>query len=112
MKFLLANYLYLINIPFLHELDVITTLKSSLAEALEYYPPVAGTVRVNEEGEGYIAVDGTGADFQVSFSVFVLFCFFSFFYPIVAGCKGKKGWAVDRIGADFQVSFSWEGLFS
>ena len=38
---------------------VIDRLKSSLAEALELYPPVAGTVRQNEKGELYIA---TGAE--------------------------------------------------
>ncbi|KAG0164345.1 hypothetical protein DFQ28_010436 [Apophysomyces sp. BC1034] len=37
--------------------DVIDKLKSSLAEALELYPPVAGTVPVNEKGESYIAMD-------------------------------------------------------
>ncbi|KAI7817751.1 transferase [Gamsiella multidivaricata] len=37
--------------------DVIHKLKSSLAEALELYPPVAGTVQANEEGEPYIAMD-------------------------------------------------------
>ncbi|UJR34450.1 hypothetical protein I4U23_021857 [Adineta vaga] len=37
--------------------DVIDKLKSSLAEALELYPPVAGTVRVNEKNEVYIAMD-------------------------------------------------------
>ncbi|CAF2238898.1 unnamed protein product [Rotaria magnacalcarata] len=34
--------------------DMIDKLKSSLAEALELYPPVAGTVRANENGERYI----------------------------------------------------------
>ena len=37
--------------------DVIDKLKSSLAEALELYPPVAGTVRPNEKGELYIDMD-------------------------------------------------------
>jgi hypothetical protein len=37
--------------------DVIDKLKSSLAEALELYPPVAGTVRANEKGELYIDMD-------------------------------------------------------
>jgi hypothetical protein len=37
--------------------DVINKLKSSLAEALELYPPVVGTVQVNEKGEHYIAMD-------------------------------------------------------
>ncbi len=37
--------------------DVIDKLKSSLAEALELYPPVAGTVQTNENGELCIAMD-------------------------------------------------------
>ncbi|CAF4198918.1 unnamed protein product [Adineta steineri] len=37
--------------------DLINKLKSSLAEALELYPPVAGTLQTNEEGEIYIAMD-------------------------------------------------------
>ncbi|KAG0247112.1 hypothetical protein BG011_001998 [Mortierella polycephala] len=37
--------------------DVIDKLKSSLAEALELYPPVAGTVQTNEKGDVYIAMD-------------------------------------------------------
>ncbi|CAF1392547.1 unnamed protein product [Adineta steineri] len=37
--------------------DLINKLKSSLAEALELYPPVAGTVEVNEKGEFYIAMN-------------------------------------------------------
>ncbi|KAI8582137.1 hypothetical protein K450DRAFT_171309 [Umbelopsis ramanniana AG] len=37
--------------------DVINNLKSSLAEALELYPPVTGTVIDNEKGETCIAVD-------------------------------------------------------
>jgi hypothetical protein len=37
--------------------DIIDKLKSSLAEALELYPPVAGTVRANENGELYIDMD-------------------------------------------------------
>ncbi|CAF0728708.1 unnamed protein product [Adineta steineri] len=37
--------------------DLIDKLKSSLAEALELYPPVAGTLQTNEEGEIYIAMD-------------------------------------------------------
>lgn len=46
--------------------DIITTLTSSLAEALEYYPPVAGTVRMNEkEGKPYISLDGEGALFII-----------------------------------------------
>jgi hypothetical protein len=45
--------------------DVVNILKSSLAEALELYPPVAGTIRVDERGEPFIALDGAGAPFQV-----------------------------------------------
>ncbi|KAF9167083.1 hypothetical protein BGX21_001727 [Mortierella sp. AD011] len=41
--------------------DVIDKLKSSLAEALELYPPVAGTVEANENGDVYIAVDTKNA---------------------------------------------------
>ncbi|KNC96614.1 hypothetical protein, variant [Spizellomyces punctatus DAOM BR117] len=37
--------------------DLIDKLKSSLAQALELYPPVAGTVRANEKGVAYIAMD-------------------------------------------------------
>ncbi|KAF9350229.1 hypothetical protein BGX26_011557 [Mortierella sp. AD094] len=37
--------------------EVIDKLKSSLAEALELYPPVAGTVLANEKGDVYIAMD-------------------------------------------------------
>lgn len=37
--------------------DVIDKLKSSLAEALELYPPIAGTVQASEKGELYIAMD-------------------------------------------------------
>ena len=37
--------------------DVIDKLKSSLAEALELYPPIAGTVEANEKGDVYIAMD-------------------------------------------------------
>ncbi|KAI8599337.1 transferase [Dissophora ornata] len=37
--------------------DVIDKLKSSLAEALELYPPVAGTVQANEARELCIAMD-------------------------------------------------------
>jgi hypothetical protein len=36
--------------------DAIDKLKSSLAEALELYPPVAGTVRANANGEVHIAM--------------------------------------------------------
>jgi hypothetical protein len=38
-------------------MDIIDKLKSSLGEALELYSPVTGTVRVNEKGEVYIAMD-------------------------------------------------------
>jgi hypothetical protein len=47
---------------------VIDKLKSSLAEALELYPPVAGTVIAKENGEVYIAMDAEnilGAPFLV-----------------------------------------------
>ncbi|KAI9289121.1 transferase [Umbelopsis sp. AD052] len=37
--------------------DIINNLKASLAEALELYPPVTGTVIDNEKGETCIAVD-------------------------------------------------------
>jgi hypothetical protein len=37
--------------------DLINKLKSSLAEALELYPPVTGTVRAQENGEVHIAMD-------------------------------------------------------
>lgn len=37
--------------------DIVNNLKSSLAEALELYPPVAGTVLANESGELCVAVD-------------------------------------------------------
>ena len=37
--------------------DLIDKSRSSLAEALELYPPVAGTVLANEKGELYIAMD-------------------------------------------------------
>ncbi|CAF1541090.1 unnamed protein product [Adineta ricciae] len=37
--------------------NVIDKLKSSLADALELYPPVAGTVRTDENDEVYIALD-------------------------------------------------------
>ncbi|KAG0263585.1 hypothetical protein BGZ95_003770, partial [Linnemannia exigua] len=40
--------------------DVIDQLKSSLAEALELYPPVAGTVQFNDKGEIYIVMDKEG----------------------------------------------------
>lgn len=37
--------------------DVVEQLKSSLAEALELYPPVAGMVQINDKGEVFIAMD-------------------------------------------------------
>lgn len=37
--------------------NIIDKLKSSLAEALELYPPVTGIVRANEQGELYIDLD-------------------------------------------------------
>lgn len=37
--------------------DVIDKLKSSLAEALELYPPAAGIVQTNEDGELHITLD-------------------------------------------------------
>jgi Transferase family len=37
--------------------DVVDNLKSALAESLELYPPVAGTVIANEKGEACIAMD-------------------------------------------------------
>jgi hypothetical protein len=37
--------------------STIDKLKSSLAEALELYAPIAGTVRSNDKGEVYIATD-------------------------------------------------------
>jgi len=37
--------------------DLINKLRSSLAEALELYPPVAGTLRAQENGEMHIAMD-------------------------------------------------------
>ncbi|KAF9119893.1 hypothetical protein BGW39_011841 [Mortierella sp. 14UC] len=40
--------------------NVIEQLKSSLAEALELYPPVAGTVQFNDKGEFFIAMDKEG----------------------------------------------------
>ncbi|KAK3843280.1 MAG: transferase [Linnemannia gamsii] len=45
------------SIPFT---DVVHQLKASLAEALELYPPVAGSVQYNERGEVYIALDKEG----------------------------------------------------
>ncbi|KAG0288049.1 hypothetical protein BGZ96_008105 [Linnemannia gamsii] len=40
--------------------DVVAQLKASLAEALELYPPVAGTVQNNDKGDIYIAMDKEG----------------------------------------------------
>ncbi|KAF9549411.1 hypothetical protein EC957_003800 [Mortierella hygrophila] len=40
--------------------DVVEQLKVSLAEALELYPPVAGTVLSNDKGEIFIATDKDG----------------------------------------------------
>ena len=37
--------------------EVVEKLKSSLAEALELYSPLTGTIKVNEKGEIYIAMD-------------------------------------------------------
>ncbi|KAI8147292.1 hypothetical protein BJV82DRAFT_507981 [Fennellomyces sp. T-0311] len=37
--------------------DVVDKLKSSLAEALELYPPVNGTVQVDKNGNPHIAID-------------------------------------------------------
>ncbi|CAF2841329.1 unnamed protein product [Rotaria sp. Silwood2] len=59
---LLSDPIHIRNHRFFHRptsttTDVIDKLKSSLAEALELYPPVAGTVRANEKGELYIAMD-------------------------------------------------------
>ncbi|KAG2194868.1 hypothetical protein INT47_002662 [Mucor saturninus] len=38
-------------------------LKSSLSEALELYPPVAGTVKTKENGEVYISTEAIGTPF-------------------------------------------------
>lgn len=40
--------------------DVVAQLMASLAEALELYPPVAGTVQFNDKGEIYILMDKEG----------------------------------------------------
>lgn len=49
--------------------EKIEVLKSSLAEALELYPPVAGTIRCDDHGvnsrQPYVALDGEGASFMV-----------------------------------------------
>ncbi|KAF9965920.1 hypothetical protein BGZ70_003798 [Mortierella alpina] len=50
---------------------VIDTLKTALAEALELCPPVAGTVRTNDQGQPCIAMDAEniqGTPFQVCIS--------------------------------------------
>ncbi|ORX78466.1 hypothetical protein K493DRAFT_362931 [Basidiobolus meristosporus CBS 931.73] len=61
----ISNHRFFHRPEHLKEQDVVDTLKSSLAEALELYPPVAGTVRANEKGELYVALDAEGAAFQV-----------------------------------------------
>ncbi|KAK9764645.1 hypothetical protein K7432_007687 [Basidiobolus ranarum] len=61
----ISNHRFFHRPEHLTEQDVVDTLKSSLAEALELYPPVAGTIRANEKGEPYIALDGEGAIFEV-----------------------------------------------
>jgi hypothetical protein len=37
-----------------HISEIVEKLKSALAEALEFYPPVAGTVLINDNGDIYI----------------------------------------------------------
>lgn len=59
---LLSSPIQICNHRFFHRptsitSDVIDKLKSSLAEALELYPPVAGTVQASVKGELYIAMD-------------------------------------------------------
>jgi hypothetical protein len=59
---LLSAPIQMINHLFFHRpasitFNVIDKLKSSLAEALELYPPVAGTVQGNETGDVYMAMD-------------------------------------------------------
>lgn len=44
---------------------IVEKLKSSLAEALELYPPVAGTVKANEKGEIYISTEAVGTPFII-----------------------------------------------
>ncbi|KAF8801288.1 hypothetical protein BYT27DRAFT_7198362 [Phlegmacium glaucopus] len=52
------RYYHLSNVASLNATaDLVNKLKSSLAEALELYPPVAGTVRVQKNGELHIAMD-------------------------------------------------------
>ncbi|PFH51701.1 hypothetical protein AMATHDRAFT_142019 [Amanita thiersii Skay4041] len=48
--------------------DIIDKLKCSLAEALELYPPVAGIVQANEEGEDCVLI-GAGHNQGVPFLV-------------------------------------------
>ncbi|KAI9266786.1 transferase family-domain-containing protein [Phascolomyces articulosus] len=55
--------------PITHK-DVIDKLKCSLAEALELYPPVTGTVHCNKDDDWYIALDepnrpGTPFHFEI-----------------------------------------------
>lgn len=61
----ISNHRFYRRPEHLKEQDIINILKSSLAEALELYPPVAGTVRANEKGEPYIALDAEGAPFMI-----------------------------------------------
>jgi hypothetical protein len=61
----ISNHRFFHSPEHLTQQEVVDRLKSSLAEALELYPPVAGTVRANEKGEAYIALDGGGVPFQV-----------------------------------------------
>jgi hypothetical protein len=41
--------------------EIVARLRSSLSEALEFYPPVAGTVRFNDKMEFVLTCDGEGA---------------------------------------------------
>jgi len=60
---LLATPIHIRNHRFYHRSqsgetsDVVEKLKASLAEALELYPPVTGTVHDNGQGELHIAMD-------------------------------------------------------
>ena len=58
---LISPPLQIHNHRFYHQppshIDVIERLKSSLAEALELYAPVAGTVEVNDKGKPYILIN-------------------------------------------------------
>lgn len=59
---LLGGAMHIRNHRFYHHpqssiTDVIDKLKSSLAEALELYPPVSGTVRTDENGDVCIFMD-------------------------------------------------------